>query len=701
MAWARSGLSALFAVALLGSGVTPPAAAAVIVAPAPLVRFREAQVALAGGEYARARLLLDGLPPGFLLADYAAYFSTEAALRAGDEALALARFEGFAEHFPDSVLVPAALLAAADTAFRLGRWADAERDARLFLARAPGHPETGRVLVRMAEARAAQGQVAEALVELRRRWVEAPATPWGEAAHELLEAIAQEHGLPVPPLTAEETLVQAQRLAEAGEQSAAARVLETLLDGDPEPAVAHRALARLAPLLGRLARGPEALGRLEAALQQPPTAARPALLYELGRLQQRLGRAAAAVPVFERLLAEHPDAGVTPDGWLQLARARLELRQVDAARAALQGLVAAHPESAAAASARWELAWLEYGAGRFRDAAAAFRQLSTTVAGSRLAGLYWAGRALDQQGDRAGALALYREVLGRGPNSYYGVLAARRVRGPAPTPVAPAVRLAADPLAQLRGEPRYQKAQALVSVALDGYARAELEALGREAPADGDRAWALGAAFAELGEPGRSLRHLRRAFGAAAEGGAPGLSARFWRLYYPLGFEEHVRAAARAAGLDPFFVAAVIREESAYDSRARSWVGAIGLMQLMPDTARLVAQELGRSLPDPAALWDPGLNIALGARYLGQLRARFQEPLLAVASYNAGPHRVQRWLSERARTDLEEFIEQIPFDETRAFAKRVYTSWHHYRRLYGHDERDRRGAAEAAPRSGP
>ncbi len=145
----------------------------------------------------------------------------------------------------------------------------------------------------------------------------------------------------------------------------------------------------------------------------------------------------------------------------------------------------------------------------------------------------------------------------------------------------------------------------------------------------------------------------------------------------------------------------MIREESAYDSRARSWVGAIGLMQLMPDTARLVAQELGRSLPDPAALWDPGLNIALGARYLGQLRARFQEPLLAVASYNAGPHRVQRWLSERARTDLEEFIEQIPFDETRAFAKRVYTSWHHYRRLYGHDERDRRGAAEAAPRSGP
>ena len=130
-------------------------------------------------------------------------------------------------------------------------------------------------------------------------------------------------------------------------------------------------------------------------------------------------------------------------------------------------------------------------------------------------------------------------------------------------------------------------------------------------------------------------------------------------------------------------VAAVIREESSYDPRARSWVGAVGLMQLMPDTARLVAHEAGLAYDEPASLWDPGLNIALGARYLGTLRARFQEPLLAVAGYNAGPHRVQRWLADRPTADLEEFVEQIPFDETRGFVKRVFTSWQHYRRHYG------------------
>ena len=596
------------------------------------------------------------------------------------------------------MLAPAALLAAHDTAFRSGR-RRSEKEARRFLARYPNHPEAGRILVRLAEARAAQGQVAEAMADLRRRWIESPAAPWGEAARETMEDLARLHGLPVAPLTAEEQLAQAQRLAEAGEQSAAARALETLVGPGVEPALRHRALARLAPLLGRLGRGTEAIGRLQTALDEPPTATRASLLYELGRLQVRTGQPAAGAPAFERLLVEHPTAAGGPR---RVAPAGARAARAPPTRGGARDvhrLVAAHPDSPAAASARWELAWLEYRAGRFRDATLAFRQLSNGVASARLAGLYWAGRSLDAVGEKAAADALYREVSTRGPNGYYGLLAARRVRGQPPVSTAPAVRLAADPITLLRPEPRYQKAQALAAVGFDGQAVAELEVLGRDAAPESDRAWGLSVALADLGEAGRSLRHLRRAFGASAESGAPGLSARFWQLYYPLGYPDAVREAARGTGLDPYFIAAVIREESSYDPRARSWVGAIGLMQLMPDTARLVAQDHGLSLPETAAIWDPPVNITLGARYLAQLRARFQEPLLAVAGYNAGPHRVQRWLAERSAGDLEEFVDQIPFDETRAFAKRVYTSWHHYRRLYGGVEpAARRGDAEAAPR---
>src|SRR5437867_8779303 len=174
-----------------GAGPGPVGAGGGVASDSSLARYVEAHAALAGGEFAQAQTGFEGLPPDFVLADYAAFYAAESRLRAGEEAVALERFRAFPDRFPTSVLVPQALLAATDTAFRLGRWPEAEREARRVLAQAPNHPEVGRILVRLAEARAAQGLVAEALGDLRRRWIEAPASPWGEAAREVIEDLGR------------------------------------------------------------------------------------------------------------------------------------------------------------------------------------------------------------------------------------------------------------------------------------------------------------------------------------------------------------------------------------------------------------------------------------------------------------------------------------------------------------------------------
>jgi peptidoglycan lytic transglycosylase len=665
-----------------------------------LQRYRDGQLALAAGELERARTLFESVPSTSLLGDYAAFYAAEALLRAGEEPLAVERFRSFLERFTDSTLIPQALLALTDTAFRSGRWAEAERDARRFLARSPSHPEAARILVRLAQARAAQGQVAEAMADLRRRWIETPASPWGQIAREVMGELSSRYEVPIAPLGGEERLLQAQRFVDASDFQGAVRVLEELLAQAPETALRHRGLILLAPALGRVQRGPEGIALLEAALAEPPGPGRAAILYELARLYRRAGQPAQAAATLERLIAEHPDAPVLAEAWLALARARNDVGDGEGARAALRTLVKTYPDAPAAASAQWELAWILYRGGKHREAAQAFRQLSASGPTFRLAGLYWSGRALDAAGDKSAAGALYREVVSRAPHTYYGIVAARRLRGPAPVPVAAPVRLPADPIATLEGDIHFQKSRALWRLGFEGHALVELETLGRDSVVEPDRALGLGVAFAQIGESGRSLRHLRRAFGGAAEAGAAGLTDQFWRLFYPFGYPDIVREAARRAGLDPFFVAAVIREESSYDARARSWVGAVGLMQLMPETARLVAAETGIRLTEPAGLWEPPVNIGLGAHYLAQLRSRFREPLLAVASYNAGPHRVQRWLTQIRSADLEEFVDQIPFDETRAFVKRVYASWHHYRRLYNGPEKPaRRGEAEATVRT--
>jgi soluble lytic murein transglycosylase len=143
-----------------------------------------------------------------------------------------------------------------------------------------------------------------------------------------------------------------------------------------------------------------------------------------------------------------------------------------------------------------------------------------------------------------------------------------------------------------------------------------------------------------------------------------------------------VTRAASRIGVDPYLLAAVIREESRFDPQALSGAGAYGLMQLMPETARTAAGSLGLLPPDRGALADPGTNVLLGAAVLKGELVRFGRLDLALAAYNAGPGAVRRWLRERAAPDQDSFIESVPYPETRAYVKAVLRSWGIYRWLY-------------------
>jgi len=150
---------------------------------------------------------------------------------------------------------------------------------------------------------------------------------------------------------------------------------------------------------------------------------------------------------------------------------------------------------------------------------------------------------------------------------------------------------------------------------------------------------------------------------------------------YPTGLLPMIKMQG-AKGVDPYLVAAIIREESQYDEKAISRVGAIGLMQVMPATANNVAKRIGLPPVRRDDLFDRETNIRIGVRYMEQLLEQFSGNVVyAVASYNAGPIAVGKWIAQHRNRSQDEFVELIPYQETRQYVKRVLRSYREYVRL--------------------
>jgi soluble lytic murein transglycosylase len=242
---------------------------------------------------------------------------------------------------------------------------------------------------------------------------------------------------------------------------------------------------------------------------------------------------------------------------------------------------------------------------------------------------------------------------------------------------------------ELRADPHFRAGVLLLRLGLEREAADELEAVDprflREAAAKRPEAVLLVAHLLDRAGDHRAAHGLLRTRARGALRRPPeGENLRAWRIAYPPAFREDVRRWAPAAGVPVDLVQALMREESALDPRAVSPAGAIGLTQLMLPTAREVARQLRLGRVRAQDLATPALNIRLGSRYLGSLLRRFDGSVaLALAAYNAGGGAVSRWLADRRALELDEFVEEIPVEETRGYVKRVLRSFAAYRLLYG------------------
>jgi soluble lytic murein transglycosylase len=356
----------------------------------------------------------------------------------------------------------------------------------------------------------------------------------------------------------------------------------------------------------------------------------------------------------------------------------------------------AFPKSPAAAVAHWRFAWAVYSEGDAAGAAQLLEKYATNPAPSSLRSraLYWRARLALEEKQEALAQHLFTKAVANTPRDYLAQQAqAHLAQLTDPTsdgkvlpewagkiPARKNIRPVGALPASL--QPRVNKAVALNHLGLEEMASRELEAglVKNPHPA----LWLEAARLSSLqGDYRRAAENTRRAFPRYLTADLDELPREAWELLFPLPYWDVIRRESERRGVDPFLVAGLIRQESRFDKEAVSSVGALGLMQLMPATARYLDRNRRLSREQ---IQEPERNIRLGVLHLSQLLGRFDGDVeKAVAAYNGGGTRVARWAKELP-ADTPAFVESIPLEQTRNFVYIVLRNYQFYRDLYGGGE---------------
>jgi soluble lytic murein transglycosylase len=342
----------------------------------------------------------------------------------------------------------------------------------------------------------------------------------------------------------------------------------------------------------------------------------------------------------------------------------------------------------------WRVCWTEYQIGNMKEAGRRFLEAhKRTPEGERDgAFLYWAARSFEKAGAKNEADKARSRLAEGFPETYYGARVAdgsfisKTVpAGFAPPADAPVGKPALDE----RGTRLLDRYNALNDIGDTDGARLEAVGLSGLIGDDHDALVWICALYRQANDISSSIKAASRATGKIPKGNKKDYTDPAWRALYPAGYWPAVSRESAKNGLNPFITLSLIRQESLFDHRAVSSADARGLMQLMPSTGKMTYDMLSKGGGGPArfdenSLFDPDTNIRLGAAHFATLAVKYGGNMArSIAAYNAGAVAVDKWMGRFGEVEDDEFVERIPYSETRGYVKKVLRNAALYRRIYG------------------
>ena len=615
------------------------------------------------------------------LGEYVTYYLGTTYLQAGRSAEAVATLADFSEKYPDSLLIRDVHVTYASALLAEGRPQDA-----IAVLEKDRQPARADVELAVGRAYEAAGEIAKASAALHNVYYNMPTSAEADQAGAELKKL----GASVP--TPAERKTRADLLAKARRYSDAADEYRDLLNQVSSTERLDVQLA-LATALQRTGRGKEAR---QVVNSMPETTGEMSAqrLWLLGEIARGSDDDNEFLRVLGQLRESAPTSPWLEQSLLSAGNMYLLHRDYDKAIDAYRELQQRFPTGSRASYAHWKAAWLTLRKGDNAEAARQFEeQITFYPASSEIpAALYWRARLAEEENDLTKARAFYQKISDRFRNYYYAELARGRIKTLKPSddpahydildrvPPLPATRIEDDevPADNLR----VQKAQLLANGALIDAASRELQAAALEEKGS----WAApetARIFQDSGHYDRAIEVIKHTVPNYFAMDVPELPRSYWEALFPKPYWTDLKKFSTLNALDPYLVASLVRQESEFNPNAVSNKNAAGLMQLLPTTGKKVAKEVKLRHFNQSQLLTPGVNLQLGTRYFRSMVDKFGAFEYALAAYNAGSDRVQDWLSQGKFRDPQEFVESIPFTETREYVQAILRNSNVYRQLYG------------------
>jgi soluble lytic murein transglycosylase len=632
------------------------------------------------------------------LGDYVAYYLGDAYLKTVHNAEALSTLADFSKNFPDSLLIRDAHLVYANALLGEGRAQEAadllEKD------RAPVRAD---VELAIGRAYAAAGDNQKAASAFRNLYYNLPTSFEADVAGTEL------HKLGISGSVAERR-TRADLLFKARRYSDAAHDYHDLVE-EVTPADRPALQLALASALEKSDRSHDAR-QLLLSMGAQTGDAEAERLYLLSETARSTSDEEAVQRTLNELRQFGPASPWLDQALLSAGNMYLLKRDYDRAIDSFRELQQRFPKGGHASTAHWKAEWLTFRQGRTDDARKGFEEQIALYPDSAEipAALYWRARLAEEEGNPAMARAFYQKLSDRFRNYYYAELGRQRLKvlpglgagspkegspkdgwpqDDAPhyplldhvSPLSTAGKItAADPPDD---NLRVERARLLSNGALADMAVRELQA----AASQEGGTWAppeMARVYQDGGRYDRGIEIMKRATPNYFAVDIPDLPRPYWEALFPKAYWTDLRKYSVLNGLDPYLVASLVRQESEFNALALSRANAVGLMQLLPNTGKTVAKQVklkGYSAPQ---LYTPAVNLELGTRYFKEMVDKYNGQFeYALAAYNAGTDRVGDWLGQGHYRDPQEFVESIPFTETREYVQAILRNANVYRQLYG------------------